>query len=933
MKRILFSVFIILTCLTSVCYSQDESIEKANELYENLAYAEAIPIYNYYYEQGDISVVPNLADCYDKLDDLFNAVDLYNQLVNSEYVEPKDQLRYGMLLMEFQQYAEAKNWLTKYADSNPGDVRAQNLIEACNKIYSDFPNNNAVEIERLPMPVNSNKSEMGTAVFKNGFIFSSDRDSLVLNNKSKSTNRQFYDLYFASKSKNKWSSPTKIKGANTVTRFHEGPIALFNNETEMYFTRNNYEEERFSIFGKRGYDKNGVTRLKIYHARLKSGKWVTTDKLPFNNNEYSVAHPATNNAGDVVYFSSDKEGGFGGLDLYKIEFDGSNWSQPKNMGAKVNTEGNEVFPYYHNEEDRLYFSSDGHVGIGGADIFMIEDEEVLHLGRPINSAGDDFGISFSADKSFGFFTSNRSQRTNGDDDIYYFTNTKTIEVKPLAIAVVPPKATTVNKKNEPVKTAAAVKVPKIEVQPTACQIKGVLLDVNNQPALNGYVSLQPDGIGKKEWKEVDESGAFQFETWSNLTYTLSCGLTKSAMETTRIIENSCLDKEYEMTLLSANKKPEIIALKVIDKPVVKKPEVKKPIIIKEKPVVVAKVPAVKKPVVKKERPVEVAKVPVVKKPKIKATVKKKKPIVVAKVPVIPKPTVVAKVPAVSKPKVKPSVTSQVVKPIVKCRLSVKVLDANDAPAEKTFVTLLNDKTGVSKQVKTDLNGYFLFDIFSNATYRVTASRNVYSAEVTESITNACEVAGENNTVQLKLRSKNPEQPIVANPVKVTKRPVVISKPKTLDEKVVEAIKKKEPIVIAKEDWTEVVINKKDKPIIVKNTAKPAAKSFVKKLYWPNNEYLLDDEAKVALNEVVDEMLFNPIAKLSLTAYTPAGQDEVVAKRRTGIIIQHLLEKGISFDRVERKLESSNVSFSNCGNDFDCIEEQRKVSSRTEIQIK
>ena len=164
----------------------------------------------------------------------------------------------------------------------------------------------------------------------------------------------------------------------------------------IVFTRNN------SSKGKSGKSSDGVKKLKLYSSANKDGKWVDIQEVPFNSNEYSVGHPAFSADNTKMYFVSDMPGGYGGTDIYVVEFNNGQWGTPVNMGKEINTEGNEMFPFAA-EDENLYFSSDGHEGIGGLDVFVAELKDgiaykgVQNAGAPINSEKDDFG--FITDKN------------------------------------------------------------------------------------------------------------------------------------------------------------------------------------------------------------------------------------------------------------------------------------------------------------------------------------------------------------------------------------------------------------------------------------------------------------------------------------------------------------------------------------------------------
>ena len=188
----------------------------------------------------------------------------------------------------------------------------------------------------------------------------------------------------------------------------------------MYFTRNNVENNR------KASDAEGVVRLKIYRAQKENGVWASIEELPFNDDGYSVAHPALSPDEKILYFASDMPGGQGQSDLWRVVIreDGT-FSTPENLGPKINTEARETFPFVASD-NILYFASDGHPGLGGLDIFATKLDylrfggRVLNAGAPINTGQDDFTLIMSGTDRTGYLASNRPGGVGGDD-IYPFT--------------------------------------------------------------------------------------------------------------------------------------------------------------------------------------------------------------------------------------------------------------------------------------------------------------------------------------------------------------------------------------------------------------------------------------------------------------------------------------------------------------------------------
>jgi len=205
---------------------------------------------------------------------------------------------------------------------------------------------------------------------------------------------------------------------NITTRYHEGPVAFSKNGNQIFFTRNNYQN------GQKKTNRKGDTLLKIYTATRNGTDWANIKELAFNSDDYDQCHPTLSADGLVLYFSSNKEGGYGGMDLYKSKYVNGRWSEPTNLGPTINTAKNEVFPFIH-QNGTLYFASNGHGGYGGLDVFSSVQPDgdwrtPVNAKSPINSLYDDFGFILDQDAATGYFSSSRP-KGNGKDDIYRFS--------------------------------------------------------------------------------------------------------------------------------------------------------------------------------------------------------------------------------------------------------------------------------------------------------------------------------------------------------------------------------------------------------------------------------------------------------------------------------------------------------------------------------
>ncbi|HRN42062.1 MAG TPA: OmpA family protein, partial [Vicingus sp.] len=251
--------------------------------------------------------------------------------------------------------------------------------------------------------------------YQEGAVFVADKEVFSGSKKSQWTGNSYLDLYEIKKDEDGfWMNPQLLKG-DVNGRFHEGPACFSNDGNTVYFTRSNYFKRKMKV------NENKENNLKIFKATLKDGKWKNLEEFPFNSDDYSIGHPTLSADEKTLYFVSDMPGGFGGTDIYKSVWDGSNWSKPENLGAIVNTKGNEMFPYIHTD-DALYFSSNAHNSMGGLDVFITYfNGEVWakpeNLNYPLNSSKDDFGFNLSKkNANVGFVSSSRTDA----DKMYAF---------------------------------------------------------------------------------------------------------------------------------------------------------------------------------------------------------------------------------------------------------------------------------------------------------------------------------------------------------------------------------------------------------------------------------------------------------------------------------------------------------------------------------
>ena len=427
-NRIIYLVLVCIASISTQAQSGKTKEVKADKQYDKFAYVDAIKTYERIFAKGYKSqdMLQKLGDSYYFKADLDNAAKWYGELFSfTQDVAPEYYYRYAQSLKAIKDYQKADEMLAKFNQKSGNDLRAK--LAASQKDYLAQIKKNSGRYTIENAGINSKYSDYGSAFYNNKVVFASARDTGGLGHRKHAwTGESFTNLYSADMvSEGALSTPARF-GNNLNSRFHESTPAFTKDGKTIYFTRNNF------LDGKKGKDAKKSTLLKIYKATLDGDRWSNITELPFDSDQYDVAHPALSPDEKTLYFASNMPGTLGQSDLYKVSInaDGS-YGTPMNLGNVINTEGRETFPMVTSEGE-LYFASDGHPGLGGLDIFVSKAEkdgsykEVLNVGEPLNSSHDDFGFLINEKTRLGYITSNRDGGQGGDD-IYKFKETKKIE--------------------------------------------------------------------------------------------------------------------------------------------------------------------------------------------------------------------------------------------------------------------------------------------------------------------------------------------------------------------------------------------------------------------------------------------------------------------------------------------------------------------------
>ncbi len=417
-KRCFFLAVIFLLTISLDSSAQKKRTEKANEAYNAGEYYEAIDLYKDAYSVIQDKVERNrvvfmIAECYRKTNDPRRAELWYKKAIGRDFPDPIAQLRYADAMKMNMKYEDAIDEYKRYKELVPADPRADNGILSCELALQWMESPIGYEVQDMKY-FNSRGIDFSPAFARDDYqvvYFTSSRDEALGNKTHGATGEDFTDI-FESKldRKGKWSVPVPVEGP-VNTEFEDGTPSFTGDYETMYFSRCEISKRK-------------TLGCKIFVANRTGENWGTPKPLEILSDSLVAAHPSISADELTLYFVSDIEGGFGGKDLWKVtrESKGSDWEKPVNMGPEINTQGDEVFPYIH-PDGTLYFSSNGHIGMGGLDIFRAalgEDNhwKIENMQYPINSFADDFGIVFEKEMERGFFSSARKGR--GNDDIYSF---------------------------------------------------------------------------------------------------------------------------------------------------------------------------------------------------------------------------------------------------------------------------------------------------------------------------------------------------------------------------------------------------------------------------------------------------------------------------------------------------------------------------------
>ncbi|MES2799251.1 MAG: OmpA family protein [Bacteroidota bacterium] len=480
MKKILIASMVILVAVfTAIGQEKSNKEERADKHFFTYNFEKAIDLYRHT-KDLTVSGQRNLANSYQNIGENEKARATYAKLLEANVgVEAEDHYDYAMLLRSNAQYIESEKWMDKFVAARPTDLRAMSYVK-------NNPNANSILVDKKEyklneQSINTPAQDFGTTYYQDKVIFvSSNAKPKMIKRKYNYNGLPYLNMYTAEIEDGQLEN-AKFFDKSFNAKYHDGPATFSNGGTKMAFTTNNAKDKT----------KDKVVELQVFFSSFSNDEW--SEPVPFIHNSpaYSVGQPHLSEDGNTLYFTSDAPGGFGGKDLYSSTKSANNeWSKPMNLGDVINTEGDEMFPFFEETEKVLYFTSSGHFGLGGLDLFSSTQKgtswgTVINAGAPMNTNSDDFALIKNTTAKNGYISSNRPTGS-GSDDIYAVDFLK--------------------------------KTPETPVQK---RIEGIVMDLNQKPVEGAFVNLIAEDESLIASFIVKKDGAYGFDVENDKNYKLT----------------------------------------------------------------------------------------------------------------------------------------------------------------------------------------------------------------------------------------------------------------------------------------------------------------------------------------------------------------------------------------------------------------------------
>ncbi|MDD7317539.1 MAG: OmpA family protein [Prevotella sp.] len=416
----------VLACLTTVSCGVERAVKKGDKYFEIGEYFDAATQYKKAYQMTPPKEreargmrAKRLAECYDRINSTQKAIAAYRNVIRYKQDDLQTHIDLGRQLLANGSYKEAAEELRMVLDSMPDNALVRNRLKSATTAAEEKKRGSRYTVKKMDV-FNSRRAEYSPMLFGDQYeylYFTSTRNEAEGDELSGITGTKPADIFMSKKDdKGKWSKPESV-GGGLNSEFDEGACSFSVDQRVMYLTQCTV-------------DPTYPRYATIVTSNRADAAWGKPSPLQITRDTLSsYAHPALSPDGNWLYFTSDMPGGKGGFDIWRVRLTPAGLGGVENLGEPINTAGNEMFPTFRPNGD-LYFSSDGHPGLGGLDIFIAKakDRRIVleHPGYPLNSQGDDFGMTFEGPHNRGFFSSNRGDG-RGWDHIYSFEKPEIVQ--------------------------------------------------------------------------------------------------------------------------------------------------------------------------------------------------------------------------------------------------------------------------------------------------------------------------------------------------------------------------------------------------------------------------------------------------------------------------------------------------------------------------
>jgi outer membrane protein OmpA-like peptidoglycan-associated protein len=394
-----------LVCISANVFAQKSEVKKADLFFETYQYVSAIEAYKKIVDanKADYHVYKNLADSYYNIFNIEEASKWYKEAVNLNK-DTETIYRYAQTLKSLGKYEEANKQMDVFDQLNPNDSRSIEHKKNPNYISKIENSTKLFDIENASF--SKDNDDFGAILTDDNMVyFISTRGTTK---KDTWSNYNYTDIFKVIRNADgTFSDVNAVSDLNTP--YHDGPLTISADGKTMFLARNEFNSNTLK---KDKVNKLKIGQLGIYKAQIINGKWQVVESLTINSKDYSVSHPSLSRDGKTLFFTSNMPGGIGETDIWKMAVLENGYGKPENLGPTINTVNREAFPFIA-DDNTLYYASDGKQGFGGLDIFKVnldQKNEVINVGKPMNSEKDDFSFSLNSKHNIGYFSSNRSGR-------------------------------------------------------------------------------------------------------------------------------------------------------------------------------------------------------------------------------------------------------------------------------------------------------------------------------------------------------------------------------------------------------------------------------------------------------------------------------------------------------------------------------------------